>query len=403
MKKQITVLGLAIAFAFACSAQATSNDNNGFQKQLDDLRAGLHDVHMNTLQKYSESWGLEDRANIAKLQESKLEKSVFTADQARQDKALADSIAKQAATDSKQTSDLKGYADKKADSAYSTSVAHTDSKVARADADRAKGDAALQGQITSNLESQSDRDSGQDQHINAVQDAAQAANEKADAGAVRADGIEQRAKVTDDRSINNAVRLDGAEGAIRETNAQVEITDKRSQNNAVRLDGVESVNTHQDTRINQNSSDIVQLYSNGEYAQSRIDAANANIQANHDAIRSTNRVVSQHTEQLANHEQRLGNLEQETQRGFSSLHRELGKVKKSANAGTSTALSAAAIPQVTQYQTFALGAGVGGYEGEQAVAVGFSARVSTNVVMKAAVTRDTNQGTGWNIGGAVGW
>lgn len=370
MKNRITVLGLAIAMSFG-AAHATSNDNNGVQKQIDDLRAGLHDVHLNTLQKYSESWGLEDRGNISKLQESKLDKSVFAVDQARQDKALADTVTKQAAADSKQTSDLKSYADKKATSAYQTSVAHTDVKVARADADRKAGDDAL---------------------------------------AVRADGIEKRAQVTDDRSINNAVRLDGAEGAIRETNAQVAVADSRSINNAVRLDGVEAVNGQQEkllgnheTRITQNSSDIVQLYSNGEYAQSRIDAANANIQANHDAIRSTNRVVSQHTEQLANHEQRLTGLEQETQRGFSTLHRELGKVKKSANAGTSTALSAAAIPQVTEYQTFALGAGAGGYEGEQAVAVGFSARVTNNMVVKAAVTRDTNQGTGWNVGTSIGW
>lgn len=319
---------------------------------------------------------------IDDLRNTKVDKSVFTADQARQDKALADNITKQAATDSKQSSDLKGYADKKADSAYTTSVAHTDSKVARADADRAKGDAALQTQITGNMAAQSDRDAGQDQHINAVQGAAQAANESAE-------------------------RLSGA---IQETNAQVAVTDSRSINNAVRLDGVEKVNGQQDkmlgnheTRITQNSSDIVQLYSNGEYAQQRIDAANAHIQANRDAITSTNRVVSQHSEQLANHEQRLGNLEQETQNGFASMNRELGKVKKSANAGTSAALSSAAIPQVTEYQTFALGAGVGGYEGEQALAVGFSARVTTNVVMKASVTRDTNQGTGWNVGTSIGW
>lgn len=377
MKNRITVLALTIGFA--CSAQANSNK---FQQQLDDLKAGLHQVHINTLGKYSESWGLEDRANIAKVQETKLDKSVFTADQERQDKALSESISKQAAADVKQTSDLKAYSDKKADSAYRTSIAHTDAKVARADSDRAKGDAALQQQISSNLSVQSQRDAGQDEHINAVQSAAQTAN---------------------DRASNLEVRADGAESAIRETNTQLQITDKRSQSNAVRLDGVESVNTQQDKRITQNTSDIVQLYSNGEYAQQRIDVANANIQANRNAIASTNRVVSQHTEQLANHEQRLTGLEQETQRGFSTLHRELGKVKKSANAGTSTALSAAAIPQVTEYQTFALGAGAGGYEGEQAVAVGFSARVSTNVVMKAAVTRDTNQGTGWNVGTSIGW
>lgn len=380
MKNRITVLALTIAFA--CSAHATSNDNNGVQKQIDDLRAGLHDVHMNTLQKYSESWGLEDRANIAKLQESKLDKSVFTADQARQDKALADSITKQAATDSKQTSDLKGYADKKADSAYSTSVAHTDSKVARADADRAKGDAALQGQITTNLASQSDRDAGQDKHINAVQDAAQSAN---------------------DRASNLEVRADGAESAIRETNTQLEITDKRSQNNAVRLDGVESVNTHQETRITQNSSDIVQLYSNGEYAQSRIDAANANIQANRDAITSTNRVVSQHSAELSNHEMRIGELEQSTNQRFGALKNQVDRNKKDADAGIAGVAAMSSIPQLTEYQTFNVGAGVGSRHDQQALAVGFSARAAQNVVVKVSAASDSNSGWTVGAGAAVGW
>lgn len=382
MKNRITVLALTIAFA--CSAHATSNDNNGndIVKELYELRAGLHDVHMNTLQKYSESWGLEDRANIAKLQETKLDKSVFSDDQARQDKALADSITKQAATDSKQTSDLKGYADKKADSAYSASVAHTDSKVARADADRAKGDAALQTQITGNLASQSDRDAGQDKHINAVQDAAQTAN---------------------DRASNLQVRADGAESGIRETNKQLEITDKRSQNNAVRLDGVETVNTHQETRITQNSSDIVQLYSNGEYAQSRIDAANANIQANRDAISSTNRVVSQHSAELSNHEQRIGELEQSTNQRFGSLKNQVERNKKDADAGVAGVAAMASIPQLTEYQTFNIGAGVGSRHDQQALAVGFSARASQNVVIKVSAASDSNSGWTVGAGAAVGW
>lgn len=362
MKNRITVLGLAIAMSFG-AAHATSNDS-GFQKQIDDLRAGLHDVHMNTLQKYSESWGLEDRSNIAKLQESKLDKSVFAVDQARQDKALTDTVNKQLATDSKQTSDLKSYADKKATSAYQTSVAHTDVKVARADADRKAGDDAL---------------------------------------AVRADGIEKRAQVTDDRSINNAVRLDGAEVAIRETNSQVEITDKRSQNNAVRLDGVESVNTHQDTRINQNSSDIVQLYSNGEYAQSRIDTANANIEANRAAMVASNKRIAANTQQLADHEQRLGGLEQRTNRGFADMGKRIDKVQDKANAGVSAAFASAGIPQVTDGQRFAMGAGIGGYEGESALAVGFSTRVTHAVVLKASVASDSQSGFGYNAGVSVGW
>lgn len=378
MKSKLALLSVAIVLSVS-AAHATSND---VQKQIDDLRAGLHDVHMNTLQKYSESWGLEDRANIAKLQTDKVDKSVFTADQARQDKALADAVTKQAATDSKQTSDLKSYADKKATSAYTTSVAHTDAKVARADADRKAGDDALNSRIDGNLGRQSDRDAGQDDHINAVQGAAQIANEKADGLAVRAYGIEKQADILDGRVGKTEVRLDTVEGGVRETNAQLAVTDSRSV---------------------KNSSDIVQLYSNGEYAQSRIDAANANIQANRNALNATNKVVSQHTEQLANHEQRLGDLERSTQNSFANIDKRIDDVKKSAHAGTAAALSSAAIPQVTEYQHFSLGAGVGGYEGEQALAVGFSSRVSSAVVLKASVTTDTQHGFGYNAGVSVGW
>ncbi len=377
MKNRITVLALTISFA--CSAQATSNN---VQQQLDDLKAGLHQVHINTLGKYSESWGLEDRANIAKMQETKLDKSVYTADQARQDKALSDSVSKQAATDAKQTSDLKGYADKKAESAYSTSIAHTDAKVARADSDRAKGDAVLQQQITSNLSVQSQRDTGQDEHINTVQGAAQTAN---------------------DRASNLEVRADGAESAIRETNTQLQVTDARSQNNSVRLDGVETVNANQDKLITQNTSDIVQLYSNGQYAQQRIDSANANIQANRNAITSANRVVSQHSAQLANHEQRLTTLEQETNRNFDALRNQVDRNKKDADAGIAGVAAMASIPQVTEYQTFSVGAGVGNRHDQQALAVGFSARADQNVVVKVSAATDSSSSWTVGAGAAIGW
>lgn len=292
---------------------------------------------------------------IADLQASKVDKSVFTADQQRQDKAL-----------------------------------------------------------TSTVTAQAGRDAGQDQHINAVQDAAQSANVKADGLAVRADGIEQRATVTDDRSISNAVRLDGAEGAIRETNDQLVITDKRSQNNAVRLDGVETVNTQQSEAISQEArtraSQVVQLsagisqaQATGDYAASRADQAFSNAAANSQSIRRTNERVAEHSAQLANHEQRITGLEQKTNRDFATMGKRIDKVQDKANAGVSAAFASAGIPQVTDGQRFAMGAGVGGYEGESALAVGFSTRISHAVVLKASVASDSQSGFGYNAGVSVGW
>ena len=404
---------VAVSAALACSA-ANATGNGNVQQQIDDLKAGLHQVHMNTLTKYSESWGLEDRANIGKLQEQKLDKSVFTADQQRQDKALSDAVASQAETDAKQTSDLKSYADKKATSAYQTAVAHTDAKVARADADRAKGDAALQAQITSNLSAQTERDAGQDEHINAVQDAAQSANEKADNLAVRADGIERQAGVLDGRVGAVEVRADTLEEGQRQQDRQMESDRKQRVDGdrmlSGRIDKADAVNIQQDKAISGNTQrittsegDIKQLYANGEYAQSRIDAANANIEANRNALVTSNKRIAANTRQLADHEQRLGNLEQQTNSRFAEMKGEIKHVEKRANAGTATALAAAGIPQVTGEQRFSLGAALGGYESEQAVAVGFSSRVTSNVVIKASVATDSQHGVGYNVGTSIGW
>lgn len=58
--------------------------------------------------------------------------------------------------------------------------------------------------------------------ITAAQGAAQIANEKGDAGAVRMDGIESSLANTDNRSINNAVRLDGVEAGVAKLDSKVE-------------------------------------------------------------------------------------------------------------------------------------------------------------------------------------
>lgn len=94
---------------------------------------------------------------------------------------------------------------------------------------------------------------------------------------------------------------------------------------------------------------------------------------------------------------------QRSNKQFSDLSKQVDDNKKKANAGASSAMAAAGIPQVLADQTFAVGAAVGGYEGEQALAVGFSARASQNVVIKAAVAADSQSGFGYNVGTSIGW
>lgn len=368
-----------VAVLFSASAMATTPD---YQAQIDQLRADLNTTYSYVNTKYTEAWGVEDHNNIADLKANKVDKTTFQADQARQDKALSDAISKQEKTDASQTASLKSYADQKATSAYTTSVAHTDAKVARADADRKAGDDALSTRIDNNASAQADRDAGQDEHINAVQGAAQTAN---------------------DRASNLEVRADNAEGAIRETNAQVAVTDQRSINNATRLDGVETVNTTQDKRLDANQSDIAALYGVTSDTSQRLEISNRNIAANKAALESTNKLVSAHSAQLADHEQRITTLEQQTSQRMGYFEKRLDETDRHIDAGLSGVAAMANIPQVTEYQTFAVGAGIGARGDQSAVAVGFSARATQNVVLKVSVAGDSQQK--WTVGGGLsyGW
>ena len=138
-------------------------------------------------------------------------------------------------------------------------------------------------------------------------------------------------------------------------------------------------------------------------AQMRIDQANANIEANRQASAATNKRVAENTAAIANHEQRITSLEQQTASGFYDLKRQIDDNRKAANAGIAGVAAMANIPQVTASQDFSVGAGVGFRGDEQAIAVGFSARASQNVVVKASVAGDTQQS--WTVGAGVsyGW
>lgn len=345
-------------------------------------------------------------------------------------------------------------------------------------------------------------DKNQNEHINAVQDAAQSANEKADAGAVRADNIEKSLANTDERSINNAVRLDGvesknddqdkvisgkadqsaldkevsdrtkgdaalsdtinqnkndqavidngqnvrmdgietqagvldtrvgktevrldnAEGAIRETNEQLSVTDKRSQNNAVRLDGVETKNTEQDKLISQKvdtttfkddqerqDAVIATKASKKELASETASRKSADVQLS-SRIDSNDATLVQHDERITSNTNRIGsvekrvsNFENQTNRRFSDIDKRIGDNRKVASAGIAGAGAMANIPQVTQNGNVSVGAGIGGYDGEQAVAVGFSARVSESVTTKVSVSTNTQSEVLWGAGVGVEW
>ncbi len=316
-----TLIAASIVLA---SAGANATNGNNVQQQLDDLRAGLHQVHMNTLQKYSESWGLEDRANIADLKK----------DQQRQD-----------------------------------------------------------------------------DHINAVQSAAQTANDRASNLEVRADASESAirdtqnaAQTANERAGNLEVRADATEAAIRETNAQVESDRQQSiDRDAVNAGAITAESQARAEANVKLAAGISNAQSTGEYAVSRSDAALRNAATNAQAIRSTNAKVAEHSRALANHEQRLGELERNTSSRFSDIDKRIDENKRSANAGIAAVAAFANIPQVTGGARFSAGVGVGQRGSEQAVAVGFSSQLTDSVIGKVSVANDSQQQ--WTVGAglAVQW
>lgn len=298
-----------------------------------------------------------------------------------------------------------------------------------------KADAALAG-LNGKVD-QATYDAGQqaqDDHITAVEGAAQTAND-------RATNLETRAT-------NLETRADTSEQNIRDVQGAAQIANDRASSLETRADGVEAVNAQQDstladhdTRITSNTSALTtkvdkqvfaddqarqdaalksetttrtsqvaklqsgvdQAQATGDYANSRIDVANQNIEANRQASIATNKRVAANTAQLANHEQRITTLEQNTSARFSDLNSKIDDNRKRASAGIAGVAAMANIPQVLEHQTFAIGAGAGNTDGESALAVGFSARASQNTVVKASVSNDTQHNFVVGAGVAFGW
>ncbi|WP_313080138.1 YadA-like family protein [Atlantibacter sp.] len=129
----------------------------------------------------------------------------------------------------------------------------------------------------------------------------------------------------------------------------------------------------------------------------------AGVAANRRDIDATHTQVQSNTRTLANHEKRITALEQQNNKMFSNMDKRLDENRDQANAGVSAALAASQIPQVSQNRDFSVGAGVGTYGDQQAVAVGFSARINERMVTKFAVTGDSQQNFGAAAGASYEW
>ena len=101
--------------------------------------------------------------------------------------------------------------------------------------------------------------------------------------------------------------------------------------------------------------------------------------------------------------QTLGQANDYTNKKFNDLKSEVDGNKKEAAAGSASAMAQANIPQVQESQQFAVGAGVGGYDSQNALSVGASFHASRSTIVKMSVSDDTQSNFGYGAGVSVGW
>ncbi|WP_227743387.1 YadA C-terminal domain-containing protein [Hafnia alvei] len=128
------------------------------------------------------------------------------------------------------------------------------------------------------------------------------------------------------------------------------------------------------------------------YEAQQFNIDNRNIAENH-------RRNAENSAAIRANAQRLDSVEQHQ----SSQDSRIDENKKQASAGVSAAFAQANIPQVTENQQFAVGAGVGGYDNENAIAVGASFHATSNSVVKLTVSDDSQDNVGYGAGVSVGW
>jgi len=88
---------------------------------------------------------------------------------------------------------------------------------------------------------------------------------------------------------------------------------------------------------------------------------------------------------------------------FDAVDRRIDQVEERAYAGIASVAALAAIPAPAHGKRFSVGAGLGNYSSESAVAVGFRAAITESTSVTAGVSRNTASKTAANLGVGYSW
>ena len=170
-----------------------------------------------------------------------------------------------------------------------------------------------------------------------------------------------------------------------------------------RIDGVQSVANSAITQTETNAADVARLDAQKAdkasmiKAQQRADDAWDYASENGVAIKKEGRLRSEGDAQT------LKSANAYTDQKVNQLDGRIDDNRKRSSAGISSIAAMANIPQVSQSSTLSVGAGVGYYDSEQAIAVGFSTRIHGNIVTKASLSNNTQQELALGAGVSYEW
>ncbi|MFU2317521.1 YadA C-terminal domain-containing protein [Rahnella sp. PCH160] len=142
---------------------------------------------------------------------------------------------------------------------------------------------------------------------------------------------------------------------------------------------------------------VIQQQVRSAYYDKQITALNAEAEQHHAEVLTESHARYQADKQV------LSESESYTNQKFSDLKSQVDDNKKEAAAGSASAMAQANIPQVQESQQFAVGAGIGGYDSENALSVGASFHAGQATIVKMSVSDDSQDNVGYGAGVSIGW
>lgn len=164
------------------------------------------------------------------------------------------------------------------------------------------------------------------------------------------------------------------------------------------VDGNTSVSTLSATDVTADTVNATTI--TGGTITGSLDAAGTVVSNVGDGVADTDGV---NVRQLNSMQRTFNNYANEVDSRFNAVDRRIDKVEEVANAGVASVAALAAIPSPAYGKRFSVGAGLGNYASESAVAVGFRAAITESTSVTAGVSRNTASKTAANLGVGYSW